>query len=38
MDWLASPLHTALAEQNAARPARGEEPLKRSDGTELTIG
>ena len=38
MDWLVSKLQKALAEENAARAARGEEPLKRSDGTELTIG
>jgi len=38
MNYLVSILQQALAEENAARAARGEEPLKRSDGTELTIG
>lgn len=38
MNYLVSILQQALAEENAARTARGEEPLKRSDGTELTIG
>ena len=28
----------ALADENAARAERGEEPLMRSDGTELKIG
>lgn len=38
MNWLVSQLQKALAEENAAREARGEGPLMRSDGTELTIG
>lgn len=38
MNYLVSILQKALADENAARAARGEEPLKRSDGTELTIG
>ena len=38
MNWLVSKLQEALAEENAARSERGEGPLMRSDGTELTIG
>lgn len=38
MNWLVSKLQQALAEENAMRAARGEGPLMRSDGTELTIG
>lgn len=38
MNWLVSKLQQALAEENEARAARGEGPLMRSDGTELTIG
>lgn len=38
MDYLASVLRQALAEENAARAGRGEEPLKRSDGEWLKIG
>ena len=38
MDWLVSKLKKALADENAARAERGEGPLMRSDGTEMTIG
>ena len=38
MNWLVSKLQQALAKENEARAARGEGPLMRSDGTELTIG
>ena len=38
MNYLVSRLQEALKQENAARANRGEEPLKRSDGTELKIG
>ena len=38
MNWLVDRLKAALAAENAARAERGEGPLMRSDGTELTIG
>lgn len=38
LNYLVSRLQEALKQENAARANRGEEPLKRSDGTELKIG